>query len=106
MVRNLVIAGLVAASACGLVVGAAVPASATEAAAPAYSTNSDLGTLLDNPATKAVLDKYIHEMISNPQIEMARSMTLRQLQAYSGDTLKDEVLAKIDADLAAVPAPK
>jgi hypothetical protein len=37
---------------------------------------------------------------------MARSMTLRQLQAYSGDTLKDEVLRKIDADLAVVPAPK
>ena len=81
-------------------------ASAT-AAKPAYTTSdTDLGTLLDNPATKAVLSKYIATMISNPQIDMARSMTLKQLQAYSGDSLTDAVLAKIDADLAQVPAAK
>ena len=83
------------------------PAIAAEApATPVYSTQTDLGTLLDNPQTKAVLDKYIHDMISNPQIDMARSMTLRQLQSYAGDALTDEKLKQIDADLAKIPAAK
>jgi para-nitrobenzyl esterase len=77
------------------------------AAAPAFTTaGTDLGTLLDNPATKAVLAKYIAAMISNPQIDMARSMTLRQLQSYASDQLTDDVLARIDAGLAQVPASK
>ena len=82
----------------------------TAAAAPAasgYSTaTTDLGTLLDDPAAKAVLDKYIAAMIGNPQIDMARSMTLKSLQGFAGDTLTDDVLAKIDADLKALPPKK
>lgn len=82
------------------------PAFAQTAAAPAKLTtaDTDLGTLLDNPATKAVLMKYIPTMISNPQIDMARSMTLKQLQSYAGDQLPDATLAKIDTDLASLPA--
>jgi para-nitrobenzyl esterase len=78
------------------------PASAMK---PTYTTSdTDLGTLLDNPATKAVLMKYIPTMISNPQIDMARSMTLKQLQSYAADQLPDATLAKIDVDLATIPA--
>jgi hypothetical protein len=70
-----------------------------------YSTNdTDLGTLLDNPAAKAVLMKYIPTMISNPQIDMARSMTLKQLQSYAADQLPDAMLVKIDGDLANIPS--
>jgi hypothetical protein len=84
----------------------AAPAPAPAPAAPAAynSTDTDLGTLLDNPATKAVLDKYIHDIISNEQISAARAMTLKGLQPYTGEALNDAVLAKIDADLAKVPA--
>ena len=60
----------------------AMPAPAATAAPPAAATtekytveDTDLGTLLDNPATKAILTKH----------------------------LPDEVLAKINADLVAVP---
>ncbi len=78
------------------------PASAIK---PTYTTSdTDLGTLLDNPATKAVLMKYIPTMIANPQIDMARSMTLKQLQSYAADQLPDATLAKIDVDLANLPA--
>jgi hypothetical protein len=85
-------------------VAAPMVATPAQAAAPAYSTtDTDLGTLLDNPATKAVLTKYIPQMIANPQIDMARSMTLKQLQSYAGDQLTDQTLAKIDADLAKIP---
>ncbi|WP_395397166.1 hypothetical protein WBP07_31325 [Novosphingobium sp. BL-8A] len=77
------------------------------AAAPAYSTaTTPIGDLLDNPATKAVLVKDVPALVSNPQIDMARGMTLKQVQAYAADTLTDDVLAKIDADLARVPAAK
>jgi hypothetical protein len=69
-----------------------------------YSTaETQIGTLLDNPETKAVLDKHIPTFASNPQIGMARAMTLKQIQGFAGDALTDDVLSKIDADLAKVP---
>lgn len=84
--------------------------SAASADAPARSptasyssNNTDLGTLLDNPATKAVLMKYIPMIISSPQVDRARSMTLKQLQSYAADQLPDATLASIDGALANVP---
>jgi len=82
---------------------AAEPAAAAAPAAAKYTTEeTELGTLLDDAAAKAVLQKHLPELIANPQIEMARSMTLKQLQNYSGDKVTDEALAKIDADLAKI----
>ncbi|MGZ3304928.1 MAG: carboxylesterase/lipase family protein [Asticcacaulis sp.] len=69
-----------------------------------YSTKlTPLGLMLDDPAAKAVLNKYIPDVVSNPQIGMARGMTLPQLKQYI-PTLTDDVLGKIDADLGALPA--
>ena len=59
-----------------------------------------------DPATKAVIDKHMPGFSSNPQIDMARSMTLKQIQQFAGDQITDDVLAKIDADLAKIPAAK
>ena len=75
-------------------------------AAPTHYTSADtpIGTMLDDPAAKAVLVKDVPALVTNPQIEMARSMTLKSVQQYSPDTLTDATLAKIDADLAALPA--
>lgn len=84
---------------------AAAPATAAEKATFS-TTDSELGVLLDNADTKAVLMKHIPAMISNDQIAMARSMTLRSLQQYAGDVLTDATLAVIDADLAKVQASK
>jgi hypothetical protein len=68
-----------------------------------YSTgDTDIGTLLDNPDSKAVLDKYMPGFSENPQIELARGMTLLGIQPYSSDTLTDDVMKKIDADLAKI----
>lgn len=87
----------------------AAPAFAADAPAaapaPAFSSAStDIGTLLDNPAAKAVLQKYMPEMIGNPQIDMARAMTLKQVQGFAPDQISDAKLAQIDADLAKIPA--
>lgn len=77
--------------------------SSTESAKPQYSTgDTDIGTLLDNPATKAVLDKHVPALAANPQIAMARAMTLRQIQGFASDMLTDEILASIDTDLAKI----
>jgi para-nitrobenzyl esterase len=85
---------------------AAAGAASTSAAKPYYTVDdSTIGDLLDNPATKAVIQKDIPGMADNPQIDMARGMTLRAIQHYSPDTLTDEVLAKVDADFAKIPAP-
>lgn len=82
----------------------AAPAAPAAPTGKVYNTTDyDLGTLLDNADTKAVLEKYIAAMVNNDQIGMARGMTLRSLQQYAGDTLTDELLAKIDADLAHIP---
>lgn len=107
MLRPFLAVGMFAAAlATPVLVNAAEPAAASASAA-AYSTStSSIGTLLDNPATKAILIKYLPDLVSNEQIEMARGMTLKQIQSYSADSVTDDVLAKIDADLAKVPAQK
>lgn len=82
---------------------AAPAAPAPEAAAATHFTTTEslIGDLLDNEAAKAVLEQHIPELINNPQIDMARAMTLKSIQAYAPD-LTDDVLAAIDTDLANV----
>ncbi len=97
---------LIAAAALGLTATPALAAETATAAAPAaakFSTaTSTIGDLLDNPSAKAVLAKHMAALVDNPQIEMARTMTLKQIQGMAGDMITDEVLAKVDADLAAI----
>ncbi len=102
MIRIAIIAALAATAlpAAAIAAEPAAPAAA-EPAKPKYTTaETDIGTLLDDPAAKAIIDKHIPGMTSNEQIEMARSMTLKAIQTYAPDDVTDERLAKIDADLA------
>lgn len=104
--RSFVIAAAVVLVAPGVLSAQVAPA---PAAAPAggYSTaDTELGTLIDNPDTKAVLVKYIPAMIASEQISMARGMTLKGLQQYAAEQLPDATLTRIDADLAKVPVKK
>jgi hypothetical protein len=78
----------------------------TAHAEPAYSTaGTPLGELIDNPQTRPILDKYLPELSTNPAIEPARGMTLQAIMPFASDTITEEGLAKIDADLAKLPAP-
>lgn len=89
----------------GVAVHAADAPAAAPAAKAAFSTaETPLGDLLDNPATKAVLQKHLPEIVNSDSIEMARGMTLKALQSYAGDQVTDEKLAAIDADLQSLPA--
>ena len=94
MLRKVLLAGLLAVS--------SVPAVA--AGAPYTTADTTIGTLVDDAAAKAVLEKHMPGFSTNPQLEMAKAMTLKQIQGFAPDMIKDEVLAKIDADLAKLPA--
>jgi len=85
----------------------ATPAPAT-AAAPAVPakfsiTETAIGALLDNPETRAVLVQQVPALVTNPQIDMARGMTLKQVQMYAGDALSDAKLAEIQAEFDKLP---
>jgi hypothetical protein len=84
----------------------AAPAQASVPAASQHYTTgeTEIGTLLDDPAAKALLDKHIPGMTTNEQIDMARAMTLKDIQQYSPDQITDAVLAALDADFAKIPA--
>jgi para-nitrobenzyl esterase len=103
MIRTALIVALAAAAlpASAIAADPAKPEATAPAAKPKYTTaETDIGTLLDDPAAKAIIDKYIPGMTSNEQIEMARSMTLKTIQTYAPDDVTDARLAQIDADLA------
>lgn len=107
MLRQILNAGTFAFAVAGTAPVSAAEPVAASAPAAAYSTStSSIGTLLQNSATKAILVKYLPDLVSNPQIEMAQGMPLKQIQSYSSDMVTDEILAKIDADLARIPAQK
>ncbi len=102
-----VVIALAAASAAASAAPALADHHAAPAAAPAAATGfsvetSTIGDLLDNPGAKAILVKHMAGMAENPQIEMARPMTLKQIQGFAPDQISDEVLAKVDADLKAL----
>lgn len=85
-----------------------VPARAADTAKPAaakparhYTTaDTEIGTLLDDAEAKAIVEKHIPGMTTNPQIDMARSMTLKGIQQYAPDDVTDARLSAIDEDLA------
>jgi cytochrome P450 len=81
---------------------------AAQAAAPtskAWSTaDSRIGDLLADDAAKAVLEKHFPGMSDNPQIGMAKGMTLRAVQTFAPDQFTSEALDAVDADLARLTA--
>jgi hypothetical protein len=91
------------------VMTAAVVALALGMTAPAFAggfttADTDIGTLLDNPATKAILDKLMPGFSTNEQVQMARPMTLRAVQQFAPNEIKTEVLDQIDAEFTKLPA--
>ena len=70
-----------------------------------YTTaETDIGTLLDDPAAAEILEKYMPGFTTNDQVSMTRSLTLESLKSFAPDMVSDEVLEKIDADLAKLSA--
>lgn len=87
---------------------AAIPVASLAAteSQPYYSTaRSTLGELIDNPATRAILTRYLPEIVNSPHLNQARRLTLKGMQPLALDLLTDEKLAKIDEELSKVPPP-
>jgi hypothetical protein len=83
----------------------ALSLAAVPAMAATYTTaDTDIGTLLDTPETKAILDKLMPGFSTNEQVAMARPMTLRAIQQYAPDKITTEILDQVDAELAKLPA--
>jgi len=57
---------------------------------------------MGNLDTKAVLQKWIPDSLTNAQWPMAYGMTLAQVATYSPATYPTAVMAGIEADLAAI----
>jgi cytochrome P450 len=76
-------------------------ADAGPAAKRNWSTaDSRIGDLLADDAARAVLERHFPGMADNPQIGMAKGMTLRAVQAFAPDQFTGDALDAVDADLA------
>lgn len=47
----------------------------------AFTLDTQLGTLLDNPQAKALLDQYVPGVSSNPMVGMLRGMSINSILA-------------------------
>jgi hypothetical protein len=72
----------------------------------AFTLDTTVGEILDNPQAKAALDQYLPGVSSNPMIAMVRGMTLKMLlampqAAQMGITKEkaEEILAEINKKL-------
>jgi len=46
-----------------------------------FTLDTKLGTLIDNPQAKTVIDKYLPGVTTNPMIAMVKGMTLNAILA-------------------------
>lgn len=69
--------------------------------APTYSTTTTtIGELLEDPKTRAVIDRHFPSLADHPQASMMRGMTLQDIQPFSDGGIQDEQLEAVDQDLA------
>jgi acetyl esterase/lipase len=66
---------------------------------PLSTTTTAVGVLIGNPAARAIIDQHIPGLTESGTIAAARSLTLKEIQAYAPDLVTDARLARIDADL-------
>ena len=89
----------------GSIANAVAQAPPAPASAQHYTTSeTEIGTLMDDPAAHAIVDKLLPGVLSGDQIDMARSMTLKAVQQFAPDRISDAALAEIDAELAKLPS--
>jgi len=65
----------------------------------ALSINSTLREILAEEQGKAVVEKHLPGMSSNPQLQMARGMSLKEIASHAQGQITAEILTAIDEDL-------
>src|ERR1700754_1872267 len=83
---------------------AATPAAATPAAPVAkFNLDTPIETIVADEKAKAVLAASLGtDVTANPSYESFKSMSLHQVQPFAPDKLTDELLKKVETDLAAI----
>lgn len=83
----------------------AAPAPAAPAASQALSIDTPIETLVATPSAKAALDADIPGLTTHPAYEKFKHESLRSVAPKFGGAITDKDLAKVQADLAALPQP-
>ncbi len=65
----------------------------------AFSVESKIGDLLGNPGAKAVLEKHMPGFSTQPQMAMAKGMSLKMIAPMSGGKITPAILKAVDEDL-------
>ena len=68
-----------------------------------FSTRTTIEALLANPQARAVLDKRLPGFTTDPRVEQALGMTLREIAPYAPTIFTEEMLKTLDDDLRAIP---
>ncbi|WP_353230621.1 hypothetical protein [Novosphingobium sp.] len=76
---------------------ATTPAPATAAK---FTLDTPIEALVADSRSRAVIEADLPELISHPQFDMFKSMSLTALTAFAPDKLTPERLDKVKADLA------
>jgi hypothetical protein len=80
---------------------APAPAPAAPAAAK-FNLDTPIEGLVADPRAKAVLDADLPGIATHPSYDMFKGMSLRAVQPMSNGKLTDEMLKKVETDLAAI----
>jgi hypothetical protein len=65
----------------------------------ALTIDSKIGDLLADPKAKAILEKHLPGISTNPQMAMAKGMTLKVIAPMSKGTITPDKIKAIEADL-------
>ncbi len=66
------------------------------------TTDTPIETIAANPDGKAVLDKDVPGLTAHPMYDQFKSMSLKDLAPMSQGKITDDVIKKVDTDLAAI----
>jgi hypothetical protein len=67
------------------------------------STAMRIEDLLADPRARAVIDKRLPGFTTDPRVQQALRMTLREVAPYAPTVFTEEVLKNLDDDLQAIP---
>ncbi len=64
----------------------------------AITVDSKLGDIFANPKAKAIMDKHLPGFSTNPQMAMAKGMSLKMVAPMSGGKITPAILKAIEED--------
>ncbi|HEX9187465.1 MAG TPA: hypothetical protein VGB87_10355, partial [Vicinamibacteria bacterium] len=68
-----------------------------------FSTEATVEALLASPEARAVLDRRLPGFTTDPRVQQALRMSLRQIAPFAPAVFTAEMLTTLDADLKAIP---